>query len=96
MQFLEFLKLSQEEGTLFSRLARPLSVEDYTALQELFEEAGVTEELEDLVCSRKRASFGLLSLLALIHEERELKGSAYYFTKHQQALNEVRRIVSWL
>ena len=96
MQFLEFIKLSQEKGTLFSTLIQPLTDEEYTALYELFEEAGVKEEVEQVRCSRKRASYGLLSLLALIHEQKEVKGGAYQFIRHQQALEEVRRIVAWL
>ena len=96
MQFLEFMEISKQVESMFGTRIGALTDEEYTAITKLFEEAGVEEEVSQVVCSPKRASRGLLSLAALVHEQEYHEQTPYRVVRRQQALEEVKRIVAWL
>lgn len=96
MKFLEFIETSTQVKSIFGSRVKALTEEEYRELTELFVEAGVEEEVSEMICSRKRACHGLLSLIALLHEVKQYENTPYRLVKRQEALKEIQQIVSWL
>lgn len=96
MKFLEVLETSTEMKSIFGSRIKAITKEEYQELTKLLMEAGVEEEVSAMTCSRKRACYGLLSLIALLHEVKRYEDTPYRLVKRQEVLKEIQQIVSWL